>query len=503
MNTNFFRNPGRTAAAALAGVAWLSVVGMAGCAGTAQARPAAAPAAPAAPAAVPATQPAAAPAAGTAPAPYSSTYHPVPSPPVLIRNATVLTAAGDRIEGGSVLLRDGRIAAVGRDLQAPQGAVVVDASGKWVTPGLIDAHSHLGVYPSPEVDANADGNELTNPVTAEVWAEHSVWPQDPQFPLALAGGVTAMQILPGSGNLIGGRSITVKNVPARGVDGMKFPGAPYGLKMACGENPKRVYGEKGRAPSTRMGNVAGYRRAWIDAAEYRRAWDDYRQKQKDGKDKDAKAPGRDLGKETLAGVLAGEILVQNHCYRADEMLEMINISHEFGYKITAFHHAVEAYKIADVLAKEGICADIWADSWGFKMEALDGILENAALLQKAGACVVIHSDSAETIQRLNQEAARAMAGGNRMGINLRPEDVIRWITINPAKSLGIGDQTGSLEEGKMADVVVWSGNPFSVYSRAEKVYIDGALLYDRNDPSRQPRTDFDLGFIPAGTGGAQ
>jgi imidazolonepropionase-like amidohydrolase len=431
---------------------------------------------------------------------YASKYHPLPSAPVLITHATILTAAGDRIENGSILLRDGKVAAVGAQVEAPAGTTVVDARGKWVTPGLIDAHSHLGVYPSPEDDANADGNEMTDPVTADVWAEHSVWPQDPQFPLALAGGVTAMQILPGSANLIGGRSVTVKNVPALHVDQMKFPGAPYGLKMACGENPKRVYGDKGRAPSTRMGNVSGYRRAWIDAAEYRRSLEDYRQKErqreKDGKAtdaKDAKPPVRDLEKETLAGVLSGEILVQNHCYRADEMLTMIDISHEFGYKIAAFHHAVEAYKIADVLAKEGICADIWADSWGFKMEALDGIPENAALLQKAGACVVIHSDSAQVIQRLNQEAALAMAAGLRMGMSLRAEDAIRWITINPAKSMGIGDQTGSLEPGKMADVVVWSGDPFSVYTRAEKVYIDGALVYDRNDPSKQPGTDFSLG----------
>jgi imidazolonepropionase-like amidohydrolase len=382
----------------------------------------------------------------------------------------------------------------------------VDATGKWVTPGIIDAHSHLGVYASPGVQANEDGNEMTNPVTAEVWAEHAVWPHDPQFPLALAGGVTAMQILPGSGNLIGGRSVTIKNVPALHVDQMKFPGAPYGLKMACGENPKAVYGEKGRAPMTRMGNVAGYRRAWIDAAEYRRSWDEYRQKNKDkdapAKDaKDSKPPVRDLSKETLAGVLAGEILIQNHCYRADEMLTMIDIAREFGFKIAAFHHAVEAYKIADVLAREGICSDIWADWWGFKMEALDGIRENAAILQKAGACVVIHSDSADGIQRLNQEAAKAMAAGNRMGMTIRPEDAIRWITINPAKSIGVGDQTGSLEVGKMADVVIWSGNPFSVYSRAEKVYIDGALIFDRG--KLQPRTDFEVGIIPNALGGVQ
>ncbi|MFL6235475.1 MAG: amidohydrolase [Thermoanaerobaculia bacterium] len=430
---------------------------------------------------------------------YSTSYQPLPSQPVLITNATVLTATGERIERGSVLMRDGKIAAVGAAVQAPADAVVVDGTGKWVTPGIIDAHSHLGVYPSPGVDANADGNEITDPDTAQVWAEHSVWPQDPQFPLALAtGGVTSMQILPGSANLFGGRSVTVKNVPARGVYGMKFPGAPYGLKMACGENPKRVYGSKGRAPSTRMGNVAGYRAAWIKAQKYRDDWAEYGRKRQAGED--ANPPDRDLQLETLAGVLNGDILIQNHCYRADEMLTMIDIAKEFGYKITAFHHAVEAYKIADVLAANNICADVWADWWGFKMEAFDGIRENAALLQKAGACVVIHSDSAEGIQRLNQEAAKAMAAGNRMGMHLREEDVIRWLTINPARSIGIDKQTGSLEPGKMADVVLWSGNPFSVYSRPEKVYIDGALAFDRKDPSRQPATDFELGIR---TGGIQ
>ncbi len=424
---------------------------------------------------------------------YPSTYQPLPSQPVLITNATVLTATGERIERGSVLMRDGKIAAVGAAVQAPADAVVVDGTGRWVTPGIIDAHSHLGVYPSPGVDANADGNEATDPDTAQVWAEHSVWPQDPQFPLALAtGGVTTMQILPGSANLFGGRSVTVKNIPSRGVYGMKFPGAPYGLKMACGENPKRVYGSKGRAPSTRMGNVAGYRAAWIKAQKYRNDWAEYRRKLDAGKD--ATRPDRDLQLETLAGVLDGEILIQNHCYRADEMLTMIDIAKEFGYKITAFHHAVEAYKIADVLAANDICADVWADWWGFKMEALDGIRENAALLQKAGACVVIHSDSATGIQRLNQEAAKAMAAGNRMGMHLREEDVIRWLTINPARSIGVDKQTGSLEPGKMADVVLWSGDPFSVYSRPEKVYIDGALVFDRKDPARQPATDFDLGI---------
>ena len=428
---------------------------------------------------------------------YASTYEPPASLPTLITNATVLTAAGDRIEGGSVLMRDGKIAAVGRQLTAPAGATVIDARGKWVTPGIIDAHSHLGVYASPGVDAHSDGNEITDPVTADVWAEHAIWPQDPQIPLALAGGVTAQHILPGSANLIGGRSVTVKNVPGRSAADMKFPGAPQGLKMACGENPKRTYGEeKGRAPSTRMGNIALTRKAWAEALDYRREWDEYERGRESGKDKSA--PERDIEKETLVGVLDGRILIQNHCYRADEMVEMIAVAREFGYKIAAFHHAVEAYKIADVLAENGICAALWADSWGFKMEAFDGIRENIALVDRPkGGCAIVHSDSALGIQRLNQEAAKAMAAGRRMGLPLREEDAIRWITINPARALGVADRTGSLAEGKMADVVIWSGNPFSVYSKAEQVYIDGALVYDRNDPARQPRMDFSLG-LPGG-----
>jgi imidazolonepropionase-like amidohydrolase len=472
------------------------------------------PAPPAAPAAT-APQPAASAAAPAASRPrdlpteppwsasaFPSTYRPIPAPPTLIKNAVVLTAAagGGRIEGGSILLQDGRIAAVGKDLQAPPGAVVVDAAGQWVTPGIIDIHSHLGVYPSPEVAANADGNEITNPVTADVWAEHSVWPQDPQFPLALAGGVTSMEILPGSANLIGGRSVTVKNVPATTVQAMKFPGAPYGLKMACGENPKRVYGGKGRAPSTRMGNVAGYREAWAKAQAYRRKWERYLAKRERGED--SEVPERDLAMDTLIGVLDGDILVQNHCYRADEMAVMIDVAREFGYKVTAFHHAVEAYKIADLLAKNDICAAMWADWWGFKMEALDGIRENIALVDHAGACAIVHSDSALGIQHLNQEAAKAMAAGNRMGFGIAPERAIRWLTANPAKALGIAKATGTLEPGKMADVVVWSGDPFSVYTRALKVYVDGALLYDRNDPAREPRTDFELGE-PAVAGGGR
>ena len=433
-------------------------------------------------------------AASAAPAvAYASTYKPLPSRAAVIRNATILTAAGPVIQNGSLLLRDGKVVAVGGTVEAPADAQVIDATGKWVTPGIIDTHSHLGLYAAPGIEAQQDGNEMTDPVTAQVWAEHSVWPQDPQFALSQAGGVTVMQILPGSGNLIGGRSVTLKNVPSRTVQAMKFPGAPYGLKMACGENPKRVYGEKNRAPSTAMGNMAGYRAAWIRAAKYR---DDLAAWRKAGADP-TKQPTRDLQLETLAGVLSGEILVQNHCYRADEMAQMIDLAAEFNYRIASFHHAVEAYKVRDLLASTGVCASMWSDWWGFKLEAYDGIQANAALVHEAGGCAIVHSDDAQITQRLNQEAAKAMAAGLRAGMKLTPEDAIRWITINPARSMGIDKWTGSLEAGKNADVVVWSANPFSVYAKPDQVFVDGALLYDRADRRLQPTSDFLLGILPA------
>ena len=417
---------------------------------------------------------------------YPSTYQRHPNPPVLIRNATIMTAAGQEIQGGSILFRDGRIVAVGANVTAPTDATIVDGTGKWVTPGVIDTHSHIGVYAAPGTFGESDGNEATSPVTAEVWAEHSFWPQDPQTPLAIAGGVTTIQALPGSANLIGGRSAVLKLVPARSVQEMKFPGAHYGLKMACGENPKRVYGNRG-GPSTRMGNMAGYRAAFIAAQGYRQKWDKW------NKDHQGDPPERNLRNESLAEVLRGNIYVQNHCYRADEMMQMLDLAHEFGFKIRSFHHAVEAYKIADVLAREGTAVSIWSDWWGFKEEAMDGIYENAALVQQAGGRVVIHSDDASGIQRLNQEAAKAMYHGRRAGIPITRDQAVRWFTANPAWVLGLDSLVGTLEPGKMADVVLWSADPLSVYARALQVYNDGWLVYDRNDPAHQPKTDFSLG----------
>ena len=411
---------------------------------------------------------------------YASTYAPLSSENIVIRNATVFDGDGNKFQNYDVHFSNGEIQAVGSGLVV-DGADEIDGTGKFVTPGIIDNHSHMGVYPAPGVRTSSDGNEATNPVTAEVWAEHSVWSQDPQYKLALAGGITTFHVLPGSANLFGGRGVTLKNVSANTVPDMKFPGAPHSLKMACGENPKRVYSSRG--PSTRMGNVAGYRDAWIGAEKYKKSLE--------------KNPSqRNLRNETLVGVLDGEILVHNHCYRADEMATMINISEEFGYKVSTFHHGVEAYKIADLLADEGICAALWADWWGFKHEAYDMSIANIAIVDQARdgtGCAIVHSDSASGIQRLNQEAAKALAAGRRAGFDISEGRAMTWITKNPAKSLGILDQTGTLEQGKDADLVIWSGNPFSIYTKAEQVYIDGALAFDKAS-NFMPHTDFDLGI---------
>ncbi len=428
---------------------------------------------------------------------FESTYEPNDSGDVFIEDARILTGTGKEILKGSILISSNEIKAIGESLSKPPGVKVINANGKWVTPGIIDIHSHMGVYPAPGLRSSSDGNEATSPVTAHVWAEHSVWTQDPQMPLALKGGITTFHVLPGSANLIGGRGVTLKNIWSRTVQGMKFPGAPYTLKMACGENPKRVYGGRNSEPSTRMGNVAGYRKAWIRAQGYRNKLEEYESKSEEAKELEY-APSRDLELETLVGVLDGEILIQNHCYRGEEMAVMLDIAKEFNYKVTTFHHAIEAYKVADILADNGVCAAMWADWWGFKHEAFDMVWENAAIVDQANSgtgCAIIHSDSAVGIQRLNQEAAKAMAAGNRAGFNILPSRAIKWITSNPAKALGIADKVGSLEAGKMADVVIWDGNPFSVYSKTEKVFVDGLLLYDKDNPSTPKATDFELGII--------
>ncbi len=411
---------------------------------------------------------------------FASTYEPLPSQTTLITNAYIIDGIGGEIENGSILIKDGRIAAIGADIDGGDAAATVDAGGKYVTPGIIDIHSHLGNYPSPSVRAHGDGNEVTSPITSEVFAEHGVWPQDPGFDEALEGGITTLHILPGSANLFGGRGVTLRNIAARTVQDMKFPDAPYTLKMACGENPKRVYGNKG-GPGSRMGNVAGYRENWIKASEY-----------KAKRDKGGDDFKRNLQLETLADVLDGKILVQMHCYRADEMAQILDIAKEFDYKVTTFHHAIEAYKIGDILKENDTCAAMWADWYGFKMEAYDTIRENVPFVHAQGACAMIHSDDDLGIQRLNQEVAKTWADGNRAGLNISRADAWTWLTSNPARALGILDETGSLETGKRADIVIWSAEPFSTYARPEKVMLDGALVFDKAS-GLKPTSDFRLG----------
>ncbi len=427
------------------------------------------------------------------------------APPVLIQHGTVLTAAGDRFDPGFVLIEEGEIASVGDgDGPAmPDGALVIDARGKFVTPGIIDPHSHMGVYPVPDTRAHDDGNELTDPVAAGLRAEHSFWPEDAALERAVAGGVTTIGVLPGSGNLIGGRGVVIHMVPHQGARAMRLSGSPEIVKMACGENPKRVYGDQKRAPSTRMGNVRALREAFTKARKYAREWEQWATRQhrpppidkhdrKESEEDTAKPPDRDLALETLALVMRGDILVEWHCYQADDMLAAMQVADEFGFKVRAFHHALEAYKIRDVLVAHGVAIATWDDWWGFKMEAYDGIPENLALMTEAGGRAAVHSDSDIAVQILNQAAGKALAAGRAAGVKLDENDALRWLTANPAWILGIDDQVGTLQSGKRADVVVWSADPLTTYARAENVFIDGRLVFDRAHIGA-PWSDFELG----------
>lgn len=428
------------------------------------------------------------------------------APLIAITNGTVMTAAGEVFAPGIVVLKGGAIEAVGKMRTPPDGAQVIDATGRFVTPGLIDTHSHIGVYSSPNVASHQDGNEAVGPVTPYARAEYGYWPGDPAITRARAGGVTTALVLPGSANLIGGRGASVIMRPGVKGEDVMFPGAPATIKMACGENPKRVYGEKG-GPQTRMGLYAKFRETFHKGAAYaakkarykvsRKKWQARRQKAQSmsGKKPPAEAapepPAIDLGLETIAGIINGDVLVQIHCYRSDELRQMVAIADEFGFKIRSFHHALEAYKVRDVLIKHGTSISTWADWWGFKMEAFDGIPENAALYTESGGRTVIHSDSSIGIQRLNQEAGKAMWSGRNAGIAITDDQALRWVTSNPAWVLGLSAVIGSLEVGKRADVVVWNRSPFSVYSRADLVVQGGEVTFRRE--SGVAPTDFELG----------
>ena len=423
---------------------------------------------------------------------WRSTYRTPESPDVLITNAFVLDGAGGSHNDIDILLRDGVIAEFGRNLSPDGPVTTIDASDRWVTPGLIDIHSHNGTYTLPLTNQGlADIAELSGPNVADTWVEHAINVQDLAFRRALEGGVTTLQIMPGSSSVFGGRTAVLKPVRATTVMAMKFPGAPQGIKMACGENPKGEFGERGIAPTSRQGEVALMRDAWIKARAYLES------QQTD----DESGVTRDLKLETLAGVLSGDIRVHMHCYRADDIAVMLSVAREFGFSIAAFHHAAEAYKIADLLARSNVCAAVWSDWGGFKMELHDAIPENAAYVDAAGACVAMHSDSPFIGQRLNLEVAKAMAAGRRAGVDVSRESAITWITSNPATALGLDDRIGRIAEGYNADLVVWSGDPFSIYSKTDQVFIDGVLRYDRENCDTDRLTDSELGLEK--TGGCQ
>jgi imidazolonepropionase-like amidohydrolase len=405
-----------------------------------------------------------------------SRYRVLPRVDTLLTGATILDGAGGRIEQGEVLIQGGRIIAVGHQL--PRGAaVVVDAHDRWITPGIIDIHTHDGTYLLPQSAAEASVSDVTedsDPNVADTWIEHAVRPSDPAFSRALASGVTTLQILPGSGALFGGRSVVVKPVPAVTIDQMRFPGARQGLKMSCGANPASNFGGRGRFPNSRQGEIAGVRVAFLDAQRYQKDWDDYFVGRKPD------PPRRDLKLDTLSAVMRGEMPVHLHCYRADDIANWIAVLTDFGVHIAAVHHATEAYKIAPLLAEQHVCAAVWPDWWGFKREAEDGIAENAAFLDAVGACAIMHSDVPLLGSLLNIEAAKAAAAGRRAGLSIPPEKAIQWITSNAAKALGLETKIGRIAEGMNADLVIWSGDPFSIYSKADLVFIDGAVARRRS-----------------------
>jgi imidazolonepropionase-like amidohydrolase len=383
-----------------------------------------------------------------------------------------LPVTSEPVSGWTLLVQDGKIAAFGPDVAIPEDARIIEVGDRYVLPGIIDVHSHMGVYPWPSVPANADGNEMTDPTTPQVRAEDAFHVDDPALARALAGGVTTIQVLPGSGNLIGGQSVVLKIKPGRTLAEMKIPEAPPGMKMALGENPKRVYGDRHQSPATRMGNFAVLRQTFIDAQEYAEAWARYRERLAEGDEK-AKPPERKLDMEALVDVLEGRTRVHVHCYRADEMLRMMELAESFGFRVTCFHHAVEAWKVADQLAEHGVAVAIWPDWWGFKMEAWDALLEAPAVLHRAGVKVVLHSDSSRDVQWMAHQAAKMVRYG------LDPEEALRAITINGAEVLGLEDRLGSLEVGKDADLAIYTRHPFDRYALVDLTMVDGEILYER------------------------
>jgi imidazolonepropionase-like amidohydrolase len=392
----------------------------------------------------------------------------------LIQNATIMTVTKGTIPKGSILVRDGQIAAVGKDVKAPEGAQVIDATGKYVTPGLIDCHSHIAV------DGNV--NEGSVAVSSMVRIEDVLDAEDPNIYRDLAGGLTTANVLHGSANPIGGQNAVIKLRWGKSAKELLFEGAPPGIKFALGENPKRSnftppQGTPRRFPATRMGVEYVIREAFTQAREYVQKWDEYKRQsaaRNGGGAATVLPPKRDLKLEALAEVLRGERLVHAHCYRADEILMLIRLADEFGFKITTFQHVLEGYKVAKEIAAHGAGASTFSDWWAYKVEAYDAVPYNAAIMARKGVLVSLNSDSAELARRMNLEAAKAVKYGG-----LGEDEALAMVTINPAKQLRIDQRVGSIEVGKDADLTIFSGHPLSTYSVVEKVFIDGQVYFDR------------------------
>ncbi len=396
----------------------------------------------------------------------------------LIRNATVLTITRGVLTNTDVLIRNGKIAAVGKGLSAGANARVIDGTGKYVMPGIIDAHSH----------SMMDGqvNEGSLAVSSMVRTQDVLNPTDIDLYRQLAGGVTTLNLLHGSANPIGGLNSVVKIKYGRPASEFMFPGAMPGIKFALGENVKRSSqpnqpGVTRRYPNTRMGVEETIRDAFTKARDYKKTWDEYKAAVAKG-NKNVMPPRRDLQLEPLVEILEGKRYVHSHCYIASEILMLISLADEFGFKIRTFQHVLEGYKVAKEIAAHGAGASTFADSWAYKIEAYDAIPYNMAIMTRAGVVVSVNSDSDERARRLNIEAAKAMHWGD-----LTEEQALKLITLNPAIQLGIQDRVGSIEVGKDADIAIWNGHPFSVYSRVDTTFVDGDVFFDRQqDLARRP-----------------
>ncbi len=387
---------------------------------------------------------------------------------ILIQNATILTVSHGTIENGSILIKDGKIAEVGPSIKAPAGAKVIDAAGQFVMPGIIDCHSHIAIEGGVN-EGSVSVSSIAN--IAEVLDSDDV-----DIYRNLAGGVTTANVLHGSANSIGGQTIVIKLRWGQPASKLPFEGAVPGIKFALGENPKRsnfrIPGQPQRYPATRMGVEETIRGAFTEARDYKNSWEAYRKRVSAG-EKNA-PPRRDLRLEALVEVLEGKRYVHAHCYREDEILMLLRVAKEFGFKVRTLQHVLEGYKVADEIAAAGVGASTFSDWWAYKVEAYDAIPYNTALMTRRGVIVSVNSDDAAEATHLNQEAAKAIKFGG-----LTHDEALKLVTINPAIQLGIDKRVGSIDVGKDADLVIYNHDPLSAYAVAQKTIVDGRVLFDR------------------------